>query len=175
MIRLKRFLVILITIPLCFVLQNIVLPLIPNLIAVPNLILCEVLTFGFLYGKAYGLACGVVSGLLLDVLGTGTPGFYTLILSCLGYGDGFISEKIESEWIPVLYGLLTINEILFHLYVFIFAFLIRKTFSFGSYVRRVFLPELLLTMVAFLLLYGILIFLSKRWDLKVNKGEVKVV
>lgn len=175
MIRMKRFLVVAVTIPVCYILQMVALPAIPNLIAVPNLLLSEVLTFGFLYGKSYGLACGVVSGLLLDILGTGTIGFYTLILAALGYGDGLLSEKIESEVIPILFGLLTINELLFHLFVFALAFLIRKSFSFGSYALHVFLPELLLTMAGFLLLYGILIFLSKRWDLKVNKGEVKVV
>ena len=67
------------------------------------------------------------------------------------------------------------NEILFHLYVFVLAFLIRKHFSFGSYVTDVFLPELFLTMIAFLLVYGVLIFLARRFDLKVNKGEVKIV
>ena len=37
------------------------------------------------------------------------------------------------------------------------------------------LPELLLTMVAFLAIYGILLFFSKRWELKVNKGDVRIV
>jgi hypothetical protein len=57
----------------------------------------------------------------------------------------------------------------------VFAFLIRKHFSFGSYVTGVFLPELFLTMIAFLLVYGVLIFLARRFDLKVNKGEVRIV
>jgi hypothetical protein len=30
-------------------------------------------------------------------------------------------------------------------------------------------------MIAFLLVYGVLIFLARRFDLKVNKGEVKIV
>ena len=155
---LKRCLIMFLTIPVLVVLQMLVLPAIPHLIAVPNLILV-----------------GVISGLVLDLIGSGTPGFYTLILSLLGYADGFLSEKMESDLIPILYGILLGNEILFHLYVFVLAFLIRKHFSFGSYVTDVFLPELFLTMIAFLLVYGVLIFLARRFDLKVNKGEVKIV
>ncbi len=172
---LKRCLIMALTIPVCIVLQMLVLPLIPHLIAVPNLILIEVMTFGFLFGKTLGLAAGVVSGLVLDLVGSGTPGFYTMILSLLGYADGFLSEKMESDLIPILYGILFGNELLFHLYVFVLAFLIRKRFSFVTYLTEAFLPELFLTMIAFLLVYGILIFLARRFDLKVNKGEVKIV
>ena len=172
---LKRLLIMALTIPVCVVLQMLVLPLIPHLIAVPNLILIEVMTFGFLFGKTLGLVAGVVSGLVLDLIGIGHPGFYTLIFSLLGYADGFLSEKMESDLIPILYGILIANEVLYHLYVFVLAFLIRKHFSFVSYLTGVFLPELFLTMIAFLLVYGVLIFLARRFDLKVNKGEVRIV
>ncbi len=172
---LKRFLVIFISITLSFLLQNIVLPKIPDLIAVPNLMLITVLSTGFLFGKAYGLLSGVICGLLLDILGNGIPGFYTLILSLLGYGDGVLSEHMDSELIPVLYVLLLLNELLYHVYVFIFAFLVRRSYALWSYVRKILVPEVLLTMVCFLLVYGLLIYIARKWDLKVNKGEVKVV
>lgn len=172
---LKRFLVILVSVAAAFLFQNILLPRVPNLTAVPNLLLITVLSAGFLFGKSRGLAAGVACGLLLDILGNGIPGFYTLILSLLGYGDGFLSEHMESELIPVLYVLLLVNELLYHAYVFIFAFLIRRSFALWPYITGVFIPELLLTMVCFLLVYGLLIFAARKWDLKVNKGEVKVV
>lgn len=175
MTGIKRFLVIFVSLVLSWLLQMVVLPGIPNLIAVPNLFLAETMSIGFIFGKSAGLAAGVASGLCLDILGSGVPGFYTLILALLGYGDGYLSEKVESELIFLLILLLIVNELLFHLYVFVFAFLIGRHFSFLPYLRESFLPELLLTSVGFIILYGILIFLSKRWDLKVNKGEVKVV
>lgn len=175
MIKLKRFAVVFISLAVCYFLQMVILTRVPNLIAVPNLLLIETLSIGFLFGKSAGLFVGVISGLLMDLLGSGVPGFYTLILALLGYGDGFLSEKMESELIFLLIVLLFINELLFHTYVFIFAFLIRKSFSFLPYLTDIFLPEILLTSVAFIILYGVLIFLTKRWDLKVNKGEVKVV
>ena len=77
--------------------------------------------------------------------------------------------------IDSLRGLALVNMIAFHLYVFVFAFLIGKHFSFLPYLKTVFLPEFILTVLGFLLIYGILLFFSKRWDLKVNKGDVKIV
>lgn len=175
MIKLKRLLVIAVTILVCFLLQVLAFPAIPGLLNVPNCLLAAVVSFGFLYGKGVGLAAAVVSGLLLDVLGSGIPGFYTLIFSILGYLNGFMSEKVESENLLVLTGLLLGNAVICHLYVFIFAFLIRKSYRFGAYFTSVFLPEFLLTTIFFIVLYGILVFLSKRWDLKSQKGEVKVL
>ena len=172
---LKRFMVIFISITLSFLLQNIALARVPNLIAVPNLMLITVLSTGFLFGKAYGLMAGVICGLLLDILGSGIPGFYTLILSLLGYGDGVLSEHMDSELIPVLYVLLLLNELLYHVYVFVFAFLVRRSYALWPYIKQVLIPEVLLTMVCFLLVYGLLIYIARKWDLKVNKGEVKVV
>ena len=172
---LKRFLVIFISITLSFLLQNIALPRVPNLIAVPNLMLITVLSTGFLFGKAYGLLTGVICGMLLDILGSGIPGFYTLIFSLLGYGDGVLSEHMDSELIPVLYVLLLLNELLYHVYVFVFAFLVRRSYTLWPYIKQVLIPEVLLTMVCFLLVYGLLIYIARKWDLKVNKGEVKVV
>ena len=175
MVGLKRFLIMAISILLCFFLQIVILPRVPRLIAVPNLMLIVTIAAGFLYGKGNGLATGLVSGLLLDVLGSGIPGFYTLILSVLGFLNGMLSEKIESEMILILFGLFAVNELVFHLYVFGLAFLIRKSFVLGSYLKQVVLPEFVLSLVGFLIIYGILVFLSKRWDLRVNKGEVKIV
>lgn len=175
MTGIKRLLVILIAGTLCFILQMMVLPMVRILIALPNLFLILVMSSGFLFGKAYGLFVGFLTGLLIDVVGTGTPGFHALILMLIGYGDGLLSEKMESEIIPVLFLILSVNELLYHLYLFIFGFLVGSRFSWLPYIKEVFIPEILLTLLVFLPLYGLMLFVSKRWDLKINKGEVKVV
>ena len=175
MTRLKRTFVIAVTVAVCYILQFIVFPRIPYLIAVPNLLLSACISIGFLYGRAVGLASGIVCGLLWDLLGMGIPGFYTLLFAWLGYLNGMISEKLESEIIAVLFVFLMVNEAVFHAYVFGLGRLFEKRFVFGSYVTDVFLPELLLTLVAFILIHGILLFISRKWDLRINKGEIRVV
>ena len=175
MTGIKRLLVILIAGTLCFILQMMVLPRIDFLQALPNLLLIIVMAAGFLFGKAYGLFVGALSGLLIDTLSTGVPGFHTLILMWIGFGGGFLSEKMESEIIPVLYLIILANEILYHAYIFAFGFLTGVRFSFLPYLTETVIPEILLTLLVFLPIYGLLLFVSKKWDLKINKGEVKVV
>ena len=173
--KVKRLVIILITMTISYVLQMVALPAIPHLIAVPNLMLASVVSFGFLYGKAVGLATGVASGLLLDVLGSGTPGYFVLIFSVLGFLNGFLSEKMESEIILILFLIMTLNEIAYHAYIFVFSFIIGKSFSLVPYLTEGVLPELFMTLISFLLIYGVLLFFSKRWELKVNKGDVRIV
>ncbi|MBR6322292.1 MAG: rod shape-determining protein MreD [Lachnospiraceae bacterium] len=175
MTRLKRLLVIMISVIVMSGLQMMVLPRVEFLTALPNLLLIVVMASGFLFGKAYGLFVGALTGLLIDVVGTGTPGFHTLILMWIGYGDGFLSEKMESEIIPVLYLILLVNEVIYHVYIFVFGFFVGTRFRLLPYLKETVIPEVLLTLLVFLPIYGLLLFVSKRWDLKINKGEVKVV
>ena len=175
MTRLKRTFVITVTIAVCYILQFIAFPHIPHLITVPNMLLCTVISIGFLYGRAVGLTAGIICGLLWDILGMGIPGFYTLLFAWLGYLNGLISEKLESEIIVVLFVFLAVNEVVFHAYVVSLGLLFGKHFALSAYISRVFLPELLLSLIAFILIHGILLFISRKWDLRINKGEVRVV
>ncbi|MBQ6036705.1 MAG: rod shape-determining protein MreD, partial [Lachnospiraceae bacterium] len=142
---------------------------------VPNMLLCAAISIGFLYGRTVGLASGIVCGLLWDILGMGIPGFYTLLFAWLGYLNGLISEKLESEIIVVLFLFLAVNEAVFHAYVFGLGYLFNKRFAFSAYVTEVFLPELVLSLIAFIVIHGVLLFISRKWDLRINKGEVVVV
>jgi len=175
MTNFKRFLVILLSFSACWISQMILLPMIPHLVTVPNLLLVEVITVGFLFGKGCGLFTGVAAGLVLDLLGVGIPGFFTLILSLLGYLDGLLSEKIDSELVAVLFVIFTVNEAVFHGYFYALSFLLDKELVFMTYLREVFVPELVLSLLCFMVLYGILLMICNQWDLRVNKGEIKIV
>jgi len=175
MVRFRRFLIIAISLFISYILEFIFLPQIPGLIKVPNLFLCTVVTIGFLFGKTYGMVTGLAAGYLLDALGTGTMGFYILLFAWMGFLNGLLSEKLESEVLLLILLLFLSNEVVFHLYTYGLSFLISKKFVFSSYFSGVFMPEIVLTFVAFILYYGVIVFLAKRWDLRQNKGEVKIV
>ena len=114
MTNFKRFLVILLSFSFAWICQMILLPRVPHLIAVPNLFLAEVVSVGFLFGKTAGLFTGVAAGLFMDLLGVGIPGFFTMILALLGYFDGLLSEKIDSELVLVLIVIFIVNELLYN-------------------------------------------------------------
>jgi len=175
MTKFRRLLVVGISLFLSFLLQFVLLPRVPFLIKVPNLLLCTVFVVGFLFGKTYGMITGLIAGYLLDVLGTGTVGFYILILIWIGYLNGLLSEKLESEVLYLLFLLFLVNEIIFHAYTLLLAFLIKKSFQLSTYLEGVFIPEVLLTFVCFIVYYGLMVYFTKRWDLRLNKGEIKIV
>ncbi len=175
MTRLRRVLVLLLAFLISFLLQLIVLPRVLILYAVPNFFLCLTVSSGLIFGSPIGLCIGFFSGLFLDLLGNGTPGYYLLIYCWIGYLDGLLSAKVEAEMVPMLFLFFIANEIVFHLYCFVFSFVPGKSYAFFDYLTSVFLPETILTVVVFLIVHGILVFVSKRFDLKIRKGEVKVV
>jgi len=170
MTKLMRAIVLLVAVAASYMLQVVILPGIPYLVTVPNLLLITVFSTGFIFGSAPGLLIGLICGLLLDLLSVGVPGFYTLCMVWIGFIDGVLSRKLEAERIPLLFLLFLANEVVYHLYTFLFSFMLRKSFSLFPYLTEVFLPELVLSMVCFLLEYGLLIFISNRWNLKVLKG-----
>ena len=175
MTKLRRFIVLLLLTALAYLFQMVLFPLIPNLLCVPNFMLIVTVTSGLLFGRGTGIIMGVIAGLLSDLFGSGLPGFYILIYAWIGYLNGLLSTKVESEIIPALILFFTGNEILLHLYSFALSFLLRRSYDFGAYFTRVFLPELLLSLVLFLIIYGILVFIIRRFDLKLQKGEVTIV
>jgi len=175
MTNFKRFLVILLSFSICWIAQMILIPQISFLVACPNLLLAEVVSAGFLFGKTAGLFTGVAAGLFMDILGIGIPGYYTLILSVLGFLNGLLAEKIDSELVLVLLSVFLINECFFHVYNWSLGHLFGLSVPLRTYLGEKFLPELLLSSVCFLVFYGILLLVCNQWDLKLNKGEIKVV
>lgn len=173
--KLIRNFIVALLIILSYVLQIIFLPRIPHLLTIPNFFLITTASCGFLYGRTVGLVTGFLSGLILDVLGGGTPGFFILIYSLLGFGNGFLGEKMESEILLMVLLLCITNEILFHTYSFFFSFIIGKSFNLLSYIRKVAIPETLFTLILFFPLYGLLLFISRKAEIKLTKGAIRIV
>ncbi len=75
----KRYLIVFCIILASFLIQTAVLPRIPYLVAVPNLMLIVTFAFGFLRGRVEGMIVGLISGILMDVFHGGVIGFYSSI------------------------------------------------------------------------------------------------
>ena len=63
----KRVLVVFGIVLALFLIQTAILPRIPYLVSVPNLMLIATFAFGFLRGRVEGMIVGVLSGLLLAI------------------------------------------------------------------------------------------------------------
>ena len=149
-----------VSILLGFLLQTTVLPMIPFLSSVPNLLLIVTMTFAILKGRREGMAVGLISGLLLDVAGGGIIGFYGLIYLYIGYLNGLLKRFLTEDLILIPMGLCIMDEILYGIYVFVFHYLVRGKLDFASYLSRSMMPELVITLIFTIFVYGILMYIS---------------
>lgn len=165
-----------VSILICFLLQTTVLNLIPFLTAVPNLLLIVTMTFAILKGRREGMAVGLISGLLLDVAGGGIIGFYALIYLYIGYLNGLLKRFLTEDLILIPLGLCVMDELMFGIYVFVFHFLVRGKLDFVSYVSSSMMPELVLTLIFTIFVYGILMYISHEMATRRRrKRDIKFV
>ena len=169
----KRVLVLFGIVLALFLIQTAILPRIPYLVSVPNLMLIATFAFGFLRGRVEGMIVGVLSGLLMDVFHGGVIGFYTLIFLYIGYMNGILAKYLVSDVILLPMGLCLINEIFYSGYVYVFGFLIRNRVDFGSYFHSVIMPEFLLTVLATVIVYGLILLINRWLERDEKKGATK--
>lgn len=80
-----------------FILQVMLAPHLAIFGIVPSFPLLVVITLAFFRGPTVGATAGFVSGMLLDLLGTGPVGAWALILTVGGYVAGLIQENVFAE------------------------------------------------------------------------------
>ena len=70
-------------------------------------------------------------------------------------------------------GLCLINEIFYSGYVYVFGFLIRNRLDFGSYFHSIIMPEFLLTVLATVVVYGVILLINRWLERDEKKGATK--
>lgn len=138
---------------LAFLIQTSVFPLIPFLAASPNLLLILTFSFGFLHGSLPGMFYGLGAGLLMDLFYSGPFGFYCLIFIFIGYLNGFFSHFYYEEYITLPMFMCVLNLLIYHIYIYIFRFLIRLKLNLPYYGLHVVLPSIVFSLLVTLVLY----------------------
>ncbi|MFQ9510991.1 MAG: rod shape-determining protein MreD [Lachnospiraceae bacterium] len=169
----KRIIITAVIILSAFLLQTTVFQWIPYIETVPNLLLIITFSIGFMRGRKEGMAVGFVCGLLLDLFYGDILGFYTLAFVYIGYFNGILSKFLVTDIVLLPMGLCLFSGLLYNLYIYIFGFLIRRRLDFISYVNTVILPEIILTLLATILLYGILLIINRKLEEYEKKGATK--
>lgn len=157
-----------------FLLQTTIIPKIPYLNAIPNLLLIVTFALGFLRGRTTGMVTGFVSGLLLDLFYSESVGFYALFYMYAGYINGMLSALLVTDIMVLPVVLCAITDLCYHFYVYIFAFLIKRRLEFPLYWKTIIMPEFLLTIVVGILVYGILMLIDRKLN-DTEKGELNLV
>jgi rod shape-determining protein MreD len=158
-----------------FVLQTALLARIPYLNIVPNLVLAAVSSFGILRGRRRGLWIGFASGLLVDIFYGGPMiGFFALIYMYIGFLNGLFSRFILKDMAVVPLIFFSCSEVVYHLYVYVFSYLLRRRLGFFDYLKGIMIPEFVLSLVFMLVLYGVLEAINSRIKNAERKGEMTI-
>lgn len=149
----RRFIIQLIIILICFLLQTAVFRYLDLAGIVPNLLLIPTVSFGMMRGRKEGMAIGFISGLLIDLFYGSIVGPYALLYMYLGYINGFFHRVYFMEDILLPMLMVGANDFVFSIFVYIFSYLLRGRLDFGFYLLHVILPEMIYTMVMTLIIY----------------------
>ena len=159
--RLSVFINILLLV-LAFLIQTSIFPLIPFLSATPNLLLILCFSLSFIHGSFQGMFYGLFTGILVDLFYSGPFGFYALIYLLIGYLNGMFSRFFYEEYLVIPMVLCLFSEIIYHLYIYLFRFLIRLRFDVGYYFVHIVFPSIVFSLLVTLLVYRIYYCLVRR-------------
>lgn len=171
----KRKLVTLCIILICFLLECTLFKKISIVTVTPNLLIVVTSAFGFMRGKREGMAVGFISGLLIDVMFSELIGFYALIYMVLGYANGFFRKIFYDDDIKLPIMLIAASDLLYGHLVFIFMFMMRSKFHYFYYLTNIIIPELIYTILVTLILYQVILSINKKLEAKEKRSASKFV
>ncbi len=160
----KRFVVVIIEILICFLLQTTVFQWLALAHVTPNLLLILTVAAGLMRGRTQGLTVGFVCGLLIDFCYGEVLGLYALIYMLIGYLNGF-SHRIfvkDDLTIPIL--LVGISQFVYFFLFYVFEFLLIGKLNILFYFVRIGLPGIVYTVAVSIVLYKILNIINTRVD-----------
>ncbi|MCI8372313.1 MAG: rod shape-determining protein MreD [Lachnospiraceae bacterium] len=160
----KRVIVDIVFVLVCFVLQCTVFQSWAMADISPNLLIVVVSSVGFMRGKTEGMLMGFFSGLLIDICYGDMLGFYALIYMYIGYVNGFFQSIFYEEDLKLPMILITVSDFVYGLIIYVFLFLLRNRTDFFYYLLHVIIPELVYTVVVTIVLYRLILLVYRKLD-----------
>ncbi len=171
----KRFLVALALIILCFVLQTTVFQWISFGGIVPNLLIILTSTYGIMRGDKTGLIMGLCCGLLSDIFFGSFIGFNAILYMYIGYLNGKFHKVFYPEDIKLPLIVFICSDLLYGFSYYVIMFMLRGRFDFSYYFLNIILPELVYTILSSLILYPLFLLLHKWLESKEDRRGMRYV
>lgn len=171
----KRKIITICIILVCFLLESTVFPSFSFASVTPNLMIIVTSAFGFMRGKKEGMMVGFLSGLLMDIMFSDLIGFYTLIYTVLGYANGFFRKIFYDDDIKLPLILIAASDFLQGHIVCIFMFIMRSRFHYFYYLKSIIIPELIYTILITLVLYQVILKINKTLESEEQRSASKFV
>jgi len=159
----------------CFLLESTVFSNLSFAGITPNLLIVVTSSFGFMRGKKEGMMIGFLSGLLIDIMFHDLVGFYALIYTLLGYGNGLFRKIFYPDDIKLPLILISASDLIYGHIVFIFMFVMRSKFHYLYYLKNIIIPELIYTILVTLILYQIILHTNQKLEAEEKRSASKFV
>ena len=159
----------------CFLLESTVFSNLSFAGITPNLLIVVTSSFGFMRGKKEGMMIGFLSGLLIDIMFHDLVGFYALIYTLLGYGNGLFRKIFYPDDIKLPLILISASDLIYGHIVFIFMFVMRSKFHYLYYLKNIIIPELIYTILVTLILYQIILHINQKLEAEEKRSASKFV
>lgn len=130
----------------------------------PNLLIIVTASYGFMYGKRYGMSVGFICGLLMDIFYGNILGFYALIYLYIGALNGVFERVFYQDDIKLPLALITGSDFMYSLVCYILLFMLRGRFQFLFYLQHIIFPELIYTIFITIFLYPIILIMNSKMD-----------
>ena len=171
----KRKIVTITIILVCFLLECTVFQGLALGDVTPNLLIVVTSAFGFMRGKKEGMMVGFLSGLIVDIMFNDLIGFYALIYMVLGYANGFFRKIFYDDDIKLPLILIAASDFVYGNIVCIFMFVMRSRFQYFYYLKSVIIPELIYTILVTLILYQVILNINKKLEAEEKRSASKFV
>ncbi len=160
--KIRNFIIAALILIVAFVLQTSVLSRVPLFSSTPNLILVLTFIYGYSNSKIAGMLMGLFGGLMIDVFFCDIIGYHALILLIIGFVSGIWDSIFYSDDLYVPLILLIVSDVIYGIMYFLVWYVLQARFQLGYYLLQVFLPELLLTFIAGVILFKPLTAMIRR-------------
>ena len=171
----KRFIVSVILIILCFLFQTTVFKWLNFGGIVPNLMIVLTASFGFMRGKKTGLFYGFFCGLLADIFFANVLGLNAMIYMYIGYANGKFNRIFYPDEIKLPLVLIFFSDLIYGFSYYVILFLLRGRFHLNFYFINIILPEMVYTILVTLLLYPLILWLNKKLEASEQRSARKFV
>ncbi|HHV46917.1 MAG TPA: rod shape-determining protein MreD [Tissierellia bacterium] len=139
-----------------FILQTTIVPYFSILDVVPNTSLIVVVIIAILNGKRVGAVCGLIIGLLQDIMFAMPLGINPFIYFFAGYLIGMTENKLSRESVLLPIFMTILSTIGYHLLYYLFTFFLGYEISIVDIMKDIVLVETIYNTLLSILLFKLL-------------------